>query len=176
MDNSIKVKINYHPVNFMQIALWIMILLAVPCFWLASYSDSFSLLLLGLVAVILTDVVAGVLSSAKAVVYANDEKLCRRYLNKDSVIMLSDVTEISYSVCIEHHGRYAEQRLLLTIKTNDGTVHQLNDSLSTESFVAALDADGETNIPLIQLYRFLAERLPDKAKGYVKQEKNEADI
>lgn len=27
MDNSIKVKINYHPVNFMQIALWIMILL-----------------------------------------------------------------------------------------------------------------------------------------------------
>mgnify|MGYP004681785289 CR=1 FL=1 len=73
-------------------------------------------------------------------------------------------------------GRYAEQRLLLTIKTNDGTVHQLNDSLSAESFVAALDSDGETNIPLIQLYRFLAERLPDKAKGYVKQEKNEADI
>lgn len=176
MDNSIKVKINCHPVNFMQIALWIMILFAVPCFWLASYSDSFSLLLLGLVAVILTAVVAGVLSSAKAVVYANDEKLCRRYMNKDSVIMLSDVTEISYSVCIEHQGRYAEQRLLLTIKTNDGTVHQLNDSLSTESFVAALDADGETNIPLIQLYRFLAERLPDKAKGYVKQEKNEADI
>ena len=54
MDNSIKVKINYHPVNFMQIALWIMLLFAVPCFWLASYSDSFSLLLLGLVAVILT--------------------------------------------------------------------------------------------------------------------------
>lgn len=125
MDNSIKVKINYHPVNFMQIALWIMILFAVPCFWLASYSDSFSLLLLGLVAVILTAVVAGVLSSAKAVVYANDEKLCRRYMNKDSVIMLSDVTEISYSVCTEHHGRYAEQRLLLTLKTNDGTVHQL---------------------------------------------------
>lgn len=125
MDNSIKVKINYHPVNFMQIALWIMILFAVPCFWLASYSDSFSLLLLGLVSVILTAVVARILSNAKAVVYANDEKLCRRYLNKDSVIMLSDVLEISYSVCIEHHGRYAEQRLLLTIKTNDGTVHQL---------------------------------------------------
>ena len=87
--------------------------------------------------------------------------------------MLSDVTEISYSVCIEHHGRYAEQRLLLTIKTNDGTVHQLNDSLSTESFVAALDSDGETNIPLIQLYRFLAERLPDKAKGYIKNDKFE---
>lgn len=85
--------------------------------------------------------------------------------------MLSDVTEISYSVCIEHHGRYAEQRLLLTIKTNDGTVHQLNDSLSTESFVAALDSDGETNIPLIQLYRFLAERMPDKAKGYIKNDK-----
>lgn len=105
--------------------------------------------------------------------YANDEKLCRRYLNKDSVIMLSDVTEISYSVCIEHYGRYAEQRLLLTIKTNDGTVHQLNDSLSTESFVAALDSDGETNIPLIQLYRFLAERMPEKAKGYIKNDKFE---
>ena len=166
MDNSIKVKINYHPVNFMQIALWIMILFAVPCFWLASY-------LLGLVAVILTAVVAGILSGAKAAVYANDEKLCRRYMNKDSVIMLSDVTEISYSVGTEHHGRYAEQRLLLTIKTNDGTVHQLNDSLSTESFVAALDSDGETNIPLIQLYRFLAERMPDKAKGYIKNDKFE---
>ncbi|WP_418677226.1 hypothetical protein, partial [Akkermansia sp.] len=40
------------------------------------------MILLGLVAVILTAVVAGVLSSAKAVVYANDEKLCRRYMNK----------------------------------------------------------------------------------------------
>ena len=40
MDNSIKVKINYHPVNFMQIALWIMILFAVPCFWQSSCGAS----------------------------------------------------------------------------------------------------------------------------------------
>lgn len=171
-----KIKINYHPVNIMRIALWIIIIIDVPYFWLASHSDSFFLLFLGFAVSIITAVAAGILSCAKATVYANDEQLCRRYMNKDSVIMLSDIREISYSVYTERHGKFFEQRLMLTIKTNDGTVHQLNDSLSTESFVAALDADGETNIPLIQLYRFLAERMPDKAKGYVKYEENAADI
>ena len=170
MNGRIKVKITYHPVNYLGIFLWTMLFLMTPVFFISMLADSGAMLISCLAITLIAAVTAGVLSIAKALVYADSERICRRYMKKDSVIMLSEIEEISYSVYTEYHGRYSSERLMLTLKTRDGEVHSLNDDLSTESFAAALDPNWKTAIPLIQLYRFLAELMPEKAKGYTEPE------
>lgn len=168
--DRINVRIKYHPVNYLGICLWIMLFLIIPGFFISILADSVVLLISCFIIMIVTAVIAGVLSDTKALVYADTERICCRYMKKDSVIMLSEIEEISYSVYTEYQGRFSQKRLMLTLKTLDGEVRSFNDDFSTEGFAAALDPNGKTDIPLIQLYRFLAELMPEKAKGYTEPE------
>ena len=64
------------------------------------------------------------------------------------------------------------KRIALNIKTIDGEEHSFNDKINEEELASSLDPNSRCNVPVILMYRFLAEKLPDKAKGYVKIENN----
>lgn len=67
----------------------------------------------------------------------------------------------------------------LTIKTTDGEEHIFNDKIDTEDteqMNAAFDISGSRNVPMIKMYSYLAARLPDRAKGFVKPEKETGDM
>lgn len=112
--------------------------------------------------------VSGFLSAINGFLSANNERLHFRYVKYEKDIFYNDITEISYGTYTEYAGRFSKMRIALKIKTADGEEHTFNDKINTEDMAASFDINTGCNVPIIRMYRFLAERLPDRAVGFVK--------
>lgn len=178
--NRIKVRINHHPVNYNAVGLTINILLAfIMPLWLWAYGSKNSsplLVFLFFIPYIINVVAVTFLGSINGFLSADDEKLHFRYVKNEKDILFSDITEISYGTYTEYNGRYSQMRISLIIKTTDGEEHIFNDKIDTEQMNAAFDISGSGNVPMIKMYSYLAARLPDRAKGFVKPEKETGDM
>lgn len=91
------------------------------------------------------------------VVTADSEKLVCKHPFSSTEILLADIKKLTcapFSV----HGRYhSEQRIHLTIYTNDDEL-DLNDTIDTDAVLSDKLDDKETDIPLFRLYRFLMKQ------------------
>lgn len=170
MTDRIKVKINHHPVSYRCIELFGGMFVCFLLMFAAGTSHSIGLMIGSIIITIAVFGVGEFFSAINGYLSVYDEAIHFRYIKYESSIPLGDITEISYGVYTEYAGRMSTKRIALNIKTSDGEEHSFNDKINEEELASSLDRNSKCNVPIIRMYRFLAERLPDKAKGYVKPE------
>ena len=168
--NRIKVKINHHPVSYSGIGLIAGVAVSFTAPFIIAVTDSVGAFIAFFVLLILIAVVFEFLSAINGFLSADNEKLHFRYVKDEKDIFYNDITEISYGTYTEYAGRFSKIRIALKIKTADGEEHTFNDKIDTEQMAASFDINTDCNVPIIRMYRFLSERLPDRAKGFMKNE------
>lgn len=170
MTDRIKVKINHHPVNYSCIEILGGLFVWFTLMFIARAFHSTGLIIVSVASLILIIAAGEFFSAINGCLSVYDGAIHFHYIKYEKSIPLSDITEISYGTYTEYAGRYSLMRIALRIKTSDGEEHSFNDKIDKEQMAASFDINSKCNVPIIQMYRFLAERLPDKAKGYVKSE------
>ena len=170
MTDRIKVKINHHPVSYRCIELFGGMFVCFLLMFAAGTSHSTGLMIGSIIITITVFGVGEFFSAINGYLSVGDGAIHFRYIKYESSIPLSDITEISYGVYTEYAGRMSTKRIALNIKTSDGEEHSFNDKINEEELASSLDTNSKCNVPIIRIYRFLAQKLPDKAKGYVKPE------
>ena len=170
MTDRIKLKINHHPVSYRCIELFGGMFVCFLLMFAAGTSHSIGLMIGSIIITIAVFGVGEFFSAINGYLSVCDGAIHFRYIKFEMSIPLSDITEISYGVYTEYAGRMSTKRIALNIKTSDGEEHSFNDKINEEDLASSLDKNSKCNVPIIQMYRFLAERLPNKAKGYVKPE------
>ncbi|MGN1107573.1 MAG: hypothetical protein ACI4RH_13075 [Huintestinicola sp.] len=172
MTDRIKVKINHHPVNYRCIELFGGIFVCFFLMFAAGASHSIGLMIASYISLFAIFGLGEFFSAINGYLSVYDGAIHFRYIKYKSSIPLIDIAEISYGVYTEYAGRMSTKRIALNIKTIDGEEHSFNDKINEEELASSLDPNSRCNVPVILMYRFLAEKLPDKAKGYVKIENN----
>ena len=168
--NRLKVRINHHPVSYEGIGLITAVILSLIGPFIIFPTHSVGALIALFVLLILIPTVSGFLSAINGFLSADNEKLHFRYVKYEKDIFYNDITEISYGTYTKYAGRFSKIRIALKIKTADGEEHTFNDKIDTEQMASSFDINSSCNVPIIRMYRFLSERLPDRAKGFVKME------
>ena len=168
MTDRIKEKINHHPVSYRCIELFGGIFVCFFLMFAARASCSIGLMIGSIIITVAIFGLGEFFSAINGYLSVYDGAVHFRYIKYESSIPLGDITEISYGVYTEYAGRLSTKRISLNIKTSNGEEHSFNDKINEEDLASSLDKNSKCNVPIIRIYRFLAEQLPDKAKGYVK--------
>ena len=166
--NRLKVRINHHPVSYNGIGLIAAVAVSFTAPFIIAATDSMGAFIAFLLLLILIGAVSGFLSEINGFLSGDNEKLHFRYVKYEKDIFYNDITEISYGTYTEYAGRFSKIRIALKIKTADGEEHTFNDKIDTEQMAASFDINSDCNVPIIRMYGFLSERLPDRAVGFVK--------
>lgn len=166
--NRLKIRINHHPVSYSGIGLITSVILCLIGPFIIFPMHSVGALIALIVLLILIGAVFELLSSINGFLSADNERLHFRYVKYEKDIFYNDITEICYGTYTEYAGRFSKIRIALKIKTADGEEHSFNDKIDTDQMAASFDINSGCNVPIIRMYRFLSERLPDRAVGFVK--------
>ncbi len=157
MSQKLEIKIDH--MDFLYTAvLWISSFIFF--FWLAYLFSSFSVgkLIVLFLVLGLTIFYIIVYNKRPTVITVDETTLIIKHLFIPTVILLSEIKEITCAPYVHVHGRYhSEQRIKLTILTKDDE-YSYNASVNTDSILTNALEDKDTDIPLIRLYRLLKER------------------
>ena len=150
------IKITHHPFNYNYAAIPISMavaFIAVPA-CAASGNITASDIWLCIAAFIAPTAISSVLMHfPKATLSCNGEKLDFNYLWVKNSIAISDIKAVWYS--------YGNRE------------YDFSDYIDTEDILSKLDNITNCNVPLLNMYRYLADICPEKAKGYIKNDKFE---
>ncbi len=170
------IKITHHPFNYNYAAIPISIAVAFitvsAC--AASGNITASDIWLCIAAFIAPTAISSVLMHfPKATLSCNGEKLDFHYLWIKNSIAISDIKAVWYSYGRENQRYSHLGRIILCVKTYDGKEQDFSDYIDTEDILSKLDNITNCNVPLLNMYRYLADICPEKAKGYIKNDKFE---
>lgn len=170
------IKITHHPFNYNYAAIPISMavaFIAVPA-CAASGNITASDIWLCIAAFIAPTAISSVLMHfPKATLSCNGEKLDFNYLWVKNSIAISDIKAVWYSYGRENQRYSRLGRIILCVKTSDGKEYDFSDYIDAEDILSKLDNITNCNVPLLNMYRYLAETCPEKAKGYIKNDKFE---
>lgn len=170
--NRLKVRINHHPVSYRGIELISSVILSLIGPFIIYPNGSVGALIGLIVLLIVIVAVFEFLGVMNGFLSADNEKLHFRYVKYEEDIFYNDIIEISYGTYTEYAGRFSYMRIALKIKTADGEEHTFNDKIDSEEMASSFDINSNLDFPIIRMYRFLAERLPERAVGFVKPDSN----
>lgn len=170
------IKITHHPFNYNYAAIPISMavaFIAVPA-CVASGNITASDIWLCIAAFIAPTAISSVLMHfPKATLSCNGEKLDFNYLWVKNSIALGDIKAVWYSYGRENQRYSHLGRIILCVKTFDNREYDFSDYTDTEDILSKLDNITNCNVPLLNMYRYLAETCPEKAKGYIRNDKFE---
>lgn len=167
------IKITHHPFNYNYAAIPISMAVAfitVPA-CAASGNITASDIWLCIAAFIAPTAISSVLMHfPKATLSCNGEKLDFNYLWVKNSIAISDIKAVWYSYGRENQRYSRLGRIILCVKTSDGKEYDFSDYIDAEDILSKLDNITNCNVPLLNMYRYLADICPEKAKGYIRNE------
>ncbi len=167
------IKITHHPFNYNYAAIPISMavaFIAVPA-CAASGNITASDIWLCIAAFIAPTAISSVLMHfPKATLSCNGEKLDFNYLWVKNSIAISDIKAVWYSYGRENQRYSHLGRIILCVKTSDGKEYDFSDYIDAEDILSKLDNITNCNVPLLNMYRYLADICPEKAKGYIRNE------
>lgn len=170
------IKITHHPFNYNYAAIPISMavaFIAVPA-CAASGNITASDIWLCIAAFIAPTAISSVLMHFhKATLSCSGEKLDFHYLWIKKSIALGDIKAVWYSYGRENQRYSHLGRIILCVKTFDNREYDFSDYIDTEDILSKLDNITNCNVPLLNMYRYLADICPEKAKGYIKNDKFE---
>lgn len=167
------IRITHHPFNYNYAAIPISMavaFIAVPA-CAASGNITASDIWLCIAAFIAPTAISSVLMHfPKATLSCNGEKLDFNYLWVKNSIAISDIKAVWYSYGRENQRYSRLGRIILCVKTSDGKEYDFSDYIDAEDILSKLDNITNCNVPLLNMYRYLADICPEKAKGYIRNE------
>lgn len=161
------IKITHHPFNYNYAAIPISMavaFIAVPA-CAASGNITASDIWLCIAAFIAPTAISSVLMHfPKATLSCSGEKLDFHYLWIKKSIALGDIKAVWYSYGRENQRYSHLGRIILCVKTFDNREYDFSDYIDTEDILSKLDNITNCNVPLLNMYRYLADICP-KSKG-----------
>ena len=167
------IKITHHPFNYNYAAIPISMavaFIAVPACAASGNITALDIWLLIAVFIAPTAISSVLMHFPKATISCNGEILDFNYLWVKNSIAISDIKAVWYSYGRENQRYSHLGRIILCVKTFDNREYDFSDYIDTEDILSKLDNITNCNVPLLNMYRYLADICPEKAKGYIRNE------